>query len=377
MLSVALVGCGRIADAHAAQIRRIAGCGIVAACDREPLMAQQFCDRFGVAQHFDSVAAMLRAVRPDVVHVTTPPASHFDIARQCLEHGSHVYVEKPFTLCAAEAEELVAIAERTGVKMTAGHDDQFGHAARRMRALVRTGYLGGAPLHMESYYCYDLGDAGYAKAMLGDARHWVRALPGGLMQNVISHGVARVAEFLTTESPLVMAYGFVSPLLKSLGERDIVDELRVVVAEDERTTAYFTFSTQMRPAIRQFRAYGSRNGLVLDPDHETLVRLRGGRFKSYGDKFIPPLLLARQHVAEVATNARAFLKRDFHMKSGMKFLIESFYRSIVDGGAVPIPYREIVLTARIMDAIFEQVARRRPAEAGAARIDLQNALRLA
>lgn len=361
MLSVAIVGCGRIADAHAAQIRRIDGCEIVAACDREPLMSRQFCDRFAVSQPFSSLPEMLRAAQPDVVHVTTPPGSHFEIARQCMAHGSHVYVEKPFTLCAAEAEELVALAERTGVKITAGHDDQFGHAARRMRTLVRSGYLGGAPVHMESYYSYDLGDAGYARAVLGDARHWVRTLPGGLMQNVISHGIARIAEFLSTESPQVIAYGFVSPLLKSIGERDIVDELRVIVAEDERTTAYFTFSSQMRPSIRQFRIYGPRNGLILDPDHETLLRLRGGKFKSYGDKFIPPLLLARQYVADVATNAKTFLARDFHMKSGMKFLIESFYRSIASGGPVPIPYREILLTARIMDAIFDQLSRRRMA----------------
>ena len=53
---------------------------------------------------------------------------------------------------------------------------------------------------------------------------------------------------------------------------------------------------------------------------------------------------------------RAFLARDFHMKSGMKYLIESFYHSIVHGGPVPIPYREILLTARIMEAIFEQLA---------------------
>ena len=43
------------------------------------------------------------------------------------------------------------------------------------------------------------------------------------------------------------------------------------------------------------------------------------------------------------------------MKSGMKYLIEAFYRSIVEDTPVPIPYREILLTARIMDAIFAQL----------------------
>ena len=43
------------------------------------------------------------------------------------------------------------------------------------------------------------------------------------------------------------------------------------------------------------------------------------------------------------------------MKSGMKFLIESFYRSILDGTPEPIPHREILLTARIMEAIFKSL----------------------
>ncbi len=48
------------------------------------------------------------------------------------------------------------------------------------------------------------------------------------------------------------------------------------------------------------------------------------------------------------------------MDSGMKYLIESFYRSIRQDAPVPIPYREILLTARIMDAIFDQVFAGRP-----------------
>jgi predicted dehydrogenase len=62
-----------------------------------------------------------------------------------------------------------------------------------------------------------------------------------------------------------------------------------------------------------------------------------------------------QYFGNLVTNVRLFLGRDFHMDSGMKYLIESFYRSIREEAPVPIPYREILLTARIMDAIFEQL----------------------
>ena len=227
--------------------------------------------------------------------------------------------------------------------------------ARRMRSLVADGYLGEGPLHMESYYCYDLTDPGYARALLSDKQHWVRRLPGKLLHNIISHGIARIAEFLTTESPTVMAYGFGSPMLKRMGEDQIVDELRVIIAEEERATAYFTFSSQIRPSLHHFRIYGRKNGLALDHDQDTLIKLRGRRFKSYGEKFAPPLIFADQYLGNFFTNAKTFLRRDFHFKSGMKYLIEAFYQSIVEGTPVPIPYREILLTATIMDTIFEQV----------------------
>jgi predicted dehydrogenase len=359
MLKVAIVGCGKIADAHASQIQRIKGCEIVGVCDKEELMARQLYERFPVKRHFTDLADLLCEAKPDVVHITTPPESHFALARLCLESGSHVYVEKPFTINASEAQTLVGLANEKGLKLTAGHDDQFSHVTRRMRALVQSGYLGGDPVHMESTFCYDLSDPAYARALLSDKQHWVRRLPGKLLHNIISHGIARIAEFLTSDVPVVIAHGFVSPLLKRIGETEIVDELRVIISEKERTTAYFTFSSQMRPSLHEFRIYGPQNGLVLDQDQETLIKLQGGRFKSYAEKFVPPVILGSQFLGNLATNVKTFMKNDFQMKSGMKCLIESFYRSIVQDMPVPIPYREILLTARIMDSIFDQLGARR------------------
>jgi predicted dehydrogenase len=355
MLKVAIVGCGKIADAHASHIRWMEGCEIVGVCDREPLMAKQLYERFPIKRYFTDLNELLSVARPDVVHITTSPESHFDIARVCLEQGCHVYVEKPFTVYADQAQQLVELAEKKGLKLTVGHNEQFTHVARRMRALIETGYLGERPVHMESYFSYDLGDPSYARALLGDKDHWVRRLPGQLLQNVISHGIARIAEFLASDAPIVIAHGFVSPLLKGINETEIVDELRVIISEQERTTAYFTFSTQIKPSIHEFRIFGSKNGLLLDQDHDILIKLRGGRFKSYAEKFIPPVLFAKQYLQNLTENVGLFLAGNFHLDSGMKNLIESFHRSIREDAPVPIPYRQILLTARIMDAIFGQL----------------------
>lgn len=354
MLKVAIVGCGKIADAHAEIIQMIKNCRIVGVCDREELMAMQLYDRYPIDGFYSNLDKLIDDARPDVVHITTTPQSHFPLAKQCLDRGCHVYVEKPFTLDSGEATELINLAKSKSLKLIAGHDDQFDHAARRLRKLVQDGYLGGQPLHMESYYGYELsGD--YANALLGDKHHWVRKLPGQLLHNIISHGVARIAEYLQGDNPEVLAYGFTSPYLRSLGENEVIDELRVIISEEKITTAYFTFSSQIRPDLHQFRVFGSQNGLILDADNQTLIRLRGKRFTSYAEKFIPPVIIANQYLGNLAKNVRLFLARDFHMKSGMKFLIESFYQSILEDAPLPIPYHEILLTSRIMDEIFKQI----------------------
>jgi predicted dehydrogenase len=354
MLKIGIIGCGAIADSHAWAIRQIAGCQMVGACDSEELMAKLFCERFQVPHAFTDIGEMLRSARPDVVHILTPPQTHYAVARQCLEQGCHVYVEKPMALRTSDVEELFQLAAQKNLKLTVGHDAQFSPATQELRRLVQDGYLGGAPVHLESYYGYDFGNL-YGNAVLGDKQHWVRRLPGKLLQNVISHGIARIAEFLPGDQPRVVAHGFVSPPLKQMGEEEIVDELRVIVSDETGATAYFTFSSRMRPNLNQFRIFGPGNGLFLDETQQTVIKLRGTRFKSYAERFVPPIGFTRQYVGNLVRNLRLFWSHDFHTELGKKFLTESFYRSITGNGPLPIPRREIVLNSKIMDAIFEQI----------------------
>ncbi len=354
MLKIAIIGCGKIADSHAEQISCIPAAEIVAVCDREMLMAVQLQERFNIKRAFNDVSEMLKEARPDVVHITTPPQSHLDLGLLCLEHGCHIYVEKPFTTSATDAKKLIDAADKQKLKVCVGNDAQFTPAALEFRKLVKAGYLGSHPVHMESYYCYVMAGS-YAKALLGDKDHWVRRLPGGLLHNIISHGLVRIAEFMDDQDPKVIAYGFTSPALRERSEGEIIDELRVIVADRRSTTAYFTFSSQMRPSLHQLRVFGAENGLVLDDDEQSCLKLRGGRFKSYGEKFLPALGFASQHLGNFRRNAKLFLKREFHLKGGMRNLLNAFYASIIKNTPPPIPARDILLTCRLMDMIFAQL----------------------
>jgi predicted dehydrogenase len=354
MLKIAIVGCGKVADQHVQAIHRIPDCEIIALCDREPLMAKQLGERCGVTVCFSDLKEMLHVVSPDVVHIATPPQTHYSLAAECFNAGSHVYVEKPFTTTAGEAEALVQLAEDRGLRATVGHNYQFTLETLEMRRLAKKGFLGGKPVHLESYWSYDSGDLRYACAFLGNRTHWVRQLPGQLFQNIISHGIAKLTEFLDDELVEIVATAHQSEQLRSLSAGNILDELRVLIRDKLGTTAFFCFSTRMK-GLNQFRVYGPAGSIIADIITGSLVRNKNRSYKSYLTYFVPPLKNTWEHLTSAKRNVTNFLRRRLYQDFGMKELIERFYESIRTKGDPPIPYREIILTARIMDEIFAQI----------------------
>jgi predicted dehydrogenase len=261
---------------------------------------------------------------------------------------------------APEAEELIRLAESRGLKITAGHNLQFTLEMIEMRRLVAQGFLGGKAVHLESHFSYDLGDASYVGPLLGNRKHWVRQLPGQLLHNILSHGIAKLCPFLDDELVEVIATAHQSKQLQRLGGEEILDELRVLIRDASGTTAFFCFSTQLKPGLNLLRICGPVNSITVDHGSGTLLRHVKKSYKSYLTFFVPPLKMAKQHFRNAWVNIKNFLKGRLHQDSGMKELVDKFYQSIQTESAPPIPYREILLTARIMDEIFAQIYRSKP-----------------
>ncbi len=91
---------------------------------------------------------VVRSAQIDMVAVVTPVSTHFQLAKEALENGKHVFVEKPFTASVAQAEEIVNLAEKKGRKIMVDHTFIFTGAVRKMKELIDGGSLG------ELYY-YD------------------------------------------------------------------------------------------------------------------------------------------------------------------------------------------------------------------------------
>ncbi len=344
-IKVALVGCGQIADAHLQEIRKIPGAEPVAVCDRHRELAGQAAARFGVPGVYRDLARMLAETRPDVLHVTTPPHTHAAIATQALAAGAHVYVEKPFALDAQEADEIFAAAEAAGRLVCAGHDQLFDPAWEECRRLHRRGDLGRV-VHVDCVQGYHL-DGPFGRAFLDEPGHWVHRLPGGLFHNVISHAVARIAEFLPDEDPRVQASWF-----GVRGAAETPTELRALL-QGEEVTATLVFSGAARPVQRVARVCGTRRSVEVDLEARLVRHLRAPGLHGPFGKLEVPFRQARESLRSLAANAWRFLRSDLQYFAGMNRLFRLFYRAAAEGGESPVPYADVRRVTAVMDAIFE------------------------
>src|SRR4051794_4993948 len=142
VLSAALVGAGAVAKQHLACLAELDCARVVAVCDLSRAVAEAAAERLGVPAFFTDHRAMLAELSPDVVHVTTPPDSHFEIAMDALVAGAHAIVEKPIVARAGDLELLLAEAEKRDRVVIENYNYVFNPQARKMRRLIESGELG-------------------------------------------------------------------------------------------------------------------------------------------------------------------------------------------------------------------------------------------
>ena len=139
-LRVAFIGTGNMAKLHLKALRKVeTPHRVVAACDLNEVGAREFAALAEGAAAYTSSAEMLEAEKPDLVHIVTPAGHHFGPAKECLEAGASIYVEKPFVESLEEAEVLTQLAREKGLVVCAGHqlirEHVFGELCERAEAL--------------------------------------------------------------------------------------------------------------------------------------------------------------------------------------------------------------------------------------------------
>ena len=319
-------------------------------------MAQQLADRYDIPQCYSNMDEMLGSSHVDVVHIITPPTTHLPLTLTALEAGCHVLVEKPFTINAAEAVEAIEKAKSLRRKITVNHFHDFSPPALRLRQAIAQGALGDI-IHIESFYGYSLNSP-VAQALLRNSTSWFFSLPGKLLQNNISHLLAKTTQLIPDEELNVIAFANrLSKKDKNTAYSDIHEELRVLI-HGERTSAYATFSANIKPLQHFMIVYGTRNTISLDYEARTLVYEYSATIPGSMGKLLASFNYGKQYLREGAKNAIKFAKSDFHYYSGMNMLLTLFYDCITNDSRVPIPYDEIIRMHKLMDAIFNRINER-------------------
>ena len=165
-------------------------CKVVSVCDKNPAALARVLGKHQGVRVTTEVDDIVTSPEIDAVAIVTPVSHHYALAKKALENGKHIFVEKPFTATAAQAEELVEVAERRNLQIMVDHTFLFTGAVKKIKQLVEDGSLG--PL-----YYYDS-----TRVNLGLFQHDVNVL-----WDLAPHDLAIMDYLIGMEPELVVATG--------------------------------------------------------------------------------------------------------------------------------------------------------------------------
>ncbi len=139
-LNIGIMGCGNISAAYMRLAPLFCNLEIKACADLDFEAAKSRAEEFGLRA--ESVEGLLAADDIDIIVNLTIPAAHFEVSKQVLQAGKHVYSEKPFVLSTQEGQELLQIAEAKGLRVGSAPDTFLGGAHQLTRHLVDNDAVG-------------------------------------------------------------------------------------------------------------------------------------------------------------------------------------------------------------------------------------------
>jgi len=142
MLKAGVLGAGHLGKIHLKLLNQSEKYNLVGFYDPIKENALKVEKEFGY-KSFNTIEELINAV--DVVDIVTPTLSHFDCAKESIEKGKHVFIEKPITKTVKEAEELIALTKKFNVKGQVGHVERFNPAFTAVKDSIKT------PMFIESH----------------------------------------------------------------------------------------------------------------------------------------------------------------------------------------------------------------------------------
>jgi len=117
-----IIGCGDVTEIKSGPaFNKVAGSNLIAVMRRDAAKAADYAQRHQVGKWYSDAEQLLNDADLNAIYIATPPASHLPYALDALKKGFNVYVEKPVTRNAAEAQQMADAVEQSGLKLTVAH----------------------------------------------------------------------------------------------------------------------------------------------------------------------------------------------------------------------------------------------------------------
>jgi predicted dehydrogenase len=342
-LTGVLIGCGAIAREHLMVMAELDKVEIVAVCDISAARAESTAQRFGIAKWYTSHRDLLGDLQPDLVHITTPPASHLPIAKDVLAAGLNVFCEKPMTVQYSDFSTLRQLARDKGCMLMENQQNRFHSSVQRIEELIRSGELGDV---LELQICLSLNITTDGSPYVDkNAPHFGLTLQGGIIGDFLPH-IAYLAYMFTGK---IIDVHTVWTKHKSDSPLP-ADEFRGMI-KGEKTTAYVSFSGNAQPDGFLIRVVGTQMRVevnLYEPPRLIVKRARSGE---------PALGTLIDGIAEsrqaLVGSVAGFLRKLGGTSSydGLGEMISRTYRSIELREPQPISLDEMDEVAQLVDRL--------------------------
>ncbi|MGB2837735.1 MAG: Gfo/Idh/MocA family oxidoreductase, partial [Candidatus Sulfotelmatobacter sp.] len=142
MVKFGVVGYGYWGPNVVRNLDRMDEAEVVAVCDKSAAARKKVAKAYPGVLVTDNSSELMSSPDIDAIAVVTPVWTHYELAKAALQHGKHIFVEKPFTSNAAQALELIELAARKNLKIMVDHTFLFTGAVTKIKQLLQEGALG-------------------------------------------------------------------------------------------------------------------------------------------------------------------------------------------------------------------------------------------
>ena len=305
---------------------------VTAIASRDRAKADAAAQRLGIAKAYGSYEQLLDDREIDAVYIPLPNHLHVPWSTRAAERGKHVLCEKPIALTAAEARELVAVRDRTGVKVQEAFMVRTHPQWLKARAIVREGHIG-EPRAMLGHFSYFNDDA-------ANIRNVAEFGGGGLMD--IGCYLINTSRFIFDRAPR-RVFG-----LLDRDPRFGVDRMATLLLDYGSGHAAGTCSTQMT-AYQRIHILGTRGRIEIEIPFNA-----------------PPDRPCRIFVDETGDpSGRGAVEIRFDTCDQYTIQGDLFSKAVLDGTEAPVPLEDAVANMECLEAVFRAAATGRWEEPGA------------